>query len=307
MFRAAEGVGTATRPLLVFYGLSQAGRAIAAAASAITTADGWRLEGHGIRTVSKTLSGPLPDVLVASDKGGSRGSFVRLSEILDSPLFADKVNPLALNALWDCLPENRVAPLRDTGTSRRTPLYVAHLSLNREPHPLASAPVAYFPPWVVSSPEGGQTLVDYLAAFSDQVREFHSFVRVGHDPDAAPDFSSHHDGWGELRMNWILPHQKSGTFAERVKHLRSIGRTYDGDIYFFPAVGDAGQGRGLHPLMSWWAVLHTLSMLARYQPAEWAEQIDVDGSSYAAPVESLLKRAMQVVPRLVRETIEEVA
>ncbi|MGW9316795.1 YaaC family protein [Streptomyces albidoflavus] len=32
MFRAAEGVGPQTRPLLVFYGLSQAGRAIAATA-----------------------------------------------------------------------------------------------------------------------------------------------------------------------------------------------------------------------------------------------------------------------------------
>lgn len=33
MFRAAAGTGVATRPLLVFYGLSQAGRAIAAAAA----------------------------------------------------------------------------------------------------------------------------------------------------------------------------------------------------------------------------------------------------------------------------------
>ncbi|MCX5151640.1 YaaC family protein [Streptomyces sp. NBC_00320] len=32
MFKAAEVVGPQTRPLLVFYGLSQAGRAIAAAA-----------------------------------------------------------------------------------------------------------------------------------------------------------------------------------------------------------------------------------------------------------------------------------
>jgi hypothetical protein len=32
MFRAASGVGDATRPLQVFYGLSQAGRAVAAAA-----------------------------------------------------------------------------------------------------------------------------------------------------------------------------------------------------------------------------------------------------------------------------------
>lgn len=34
MFRAARAVGTQTQPLLIFYGVSQAGRAIAAAAAA---------------------------------------------------------------------------------------------------------------------------------------------------------------------------------------------------------------------------------------------------------------------------------
>src|SRR5882762_9883298 len=58
MFRAAATAGTETRPLHVFYGLSQAGRAIAAAASKISSADGWRLVGHGIR--SRGLDGPLP-------------------------------------------------------------------------------------------------------------------------------------------------------------------------------------------------------------------------------------------------------
>ena len=47
MFHAAATVGVATRPLQVFYGLSQAGRAIAAAASGLT-GDGWELAGHGI-------------------------------------------------------------------------------------------------------------------------------------------------------------------------------------------------------------------------------------------------------------------
>jgi hypothetical protein len=30
--------------------------------------------------------------------------------------------------------------------------------------------------------------------------------------------------------------------------------------------------------MARWAVLFTLSMLARYQPAEWAAHVDVDAS-----------------------------
>jgi hypothetical protein len=39
--------------------------------------------------------------------------------------------------------------------------------------------------------------------------------------------------------------------------------------------------------MAWWAVLFTLSMLARYQPAEWATHVDVDTSSHAVPIERL--------------------
>lgn len=46
MFRAAAVVGPATRPLQVFYGLSQAGRAIAAAAWSLKGED-WRLVAHG--------------------------------------------------------------------------------------------------------------------------------------------------------------------------------------------------------------------------------------------------------------------
>lgn len=48
MFRAAEAVGPQTRSLLIFYGLSQAGRAIAAAAVDLKGTT-WNLVSHGIR------------------------------------------------------------------------------------------------------------------------------------------------------------------------------------------------------------------------------------------------------------------
>lgn len=48
MFRAAQEVGPQTRPLLVFYGLSQAGRAIAASAVDLK-GESWNLVSHGIK------------------------------------------------------------------------------------------------------------------------------------------------------------------------------------------------------------------------------------------------------------------
>ena len=99
MFRAASGTGVATRPMLLFYGLGPAGRAVAAAAASAGSG-GWELEGHGIRCLPRTLRGPLPGIGVQADKEGSTGSFARLSELLGSPLW-DRAEPLTLSTLWD--------------------------------------------------------------------------------------------------------------------------------------------------------------------------------------------------------------
>ena len=144
MFRAAATVGVATRPLQVFYGLSQAARAIAAAASGLS-GDGWELAGHGIRCDALTLRGPLPDIRLESGKAGGKASFTRISELLGSPLWGSP-QPVTLSDVWDCLPGNRLYPLSDLSGSRTTPLYVNHRSLYAEPHPLISVPVAYFRP-----------------------------------------------------------------------------------------------------------------------------------------------------------------
>jgi hypothetical protein len=76
------------------------------------------------------LRGPLPAVQVQAGKQGSKGSFARLSELLSSPLWA-KAEPLTLGTLWGSLPENRLSPLADGDTSRRTPLYIDHQPLAR--------------------------------------------------------------------------------------------------------------------------------------------------------------------------------
>ena len=302
MFRAAAEVGVATRPLLVFYGLSQAGRAIAAAA-AHASGDGWELEGHGIRCIPATLRGPLPSIEIQTDAVGRKGSFARLSELLGSPLWP-KPDSITLGALWDSLPESRLSPLDDTGPARRTPLLVDHQFVDPEPHPLVSVTVAYFPPWVVSAGDGRKALDSYLKAFPD-APPCHSYYLLGHERDSAPNFSRHVDGWGDLAMNWELPPDSTGSLEEKLRYLQAMTRPYDGQWWLLPAADPVS--RSLHPLMAWWAVLYTLSMLARYQPAEWAAHINIDSSRHAVAVESLLKRAISTVPALIAEAISHAA
>lgn len=52
LFAAARQVSPKARPVLVFYGLSQAGRAIAAAACKAYKHD-WKLDGHGIQAINQ--------------------------------------------------------------------------------------------------------------------------------------------------------------------------------------------------------------------------------------------------------------
>jgi YaaC-like Protein len=301
MFRAAANVGPATQPLLTYYGLNQAGRAIAAAASSIDPSDGWRLEGHGIHCAAVALRDSLPDITNWCDKEGSRGSFVRLSEILDSPLWSKAQAP-RLSALWDCIPENLYTVLADD--VHCAPLYIDHRGISSDAHPLVSVNVSNFPARVITATDGRQALIDYLASFPG-TQDYDSYHRTGRGADYSPRFLHYEDGRGGLYMNWLVKHGEPASHAEKLEFLKGRTRLYNEGWYFFPAVGD--NVRSLHPLMAWWALLFTLSMLARYQPAEWAAHIDVNHSRYAASLESLLRTAIESVPKLIAEAIEAVS
>jgi hypothetical protein len=298
MFRAAATVGPPVRPLLLFYGLSQAGRAIAAAALKLNASD-WRLTGHGIATPDLNVS--LAEILIGCDKPGSSGSFRRLSELLGSPVW-DRASRPPLRVFWDAIPENRNAPLVDD-ESRRTPLQIEHRSLY-DPHSLASAPVYPFPAWVINSPDGDQALSDYLSAFPT-AQGFDSYVLRGREPDSEPAFLAHSDGWGELLMNWQVDGGRNCSEDEQLSYLRSITRQYLGFLYFFPGI--KGSDTSIHPLMAWWVVLFTLSMLARYEPSRWGEYVNVNESPLGTKLEHLLRQAIRVVPSLIAETIGLVA
>jgi hypothetical protein len=57
--------------------------------------------------------------------------------------------------------------------------------------------------------------------------------------------------------------------------------------------------------MSWRLLLYSFSMLARYQPRKWSDALDVDKSPSAAAREYALDIALEVIPHLVLEGLDQ--
>jgi hypothetical protein len=62
-------------------------------------------------------------------------------------------------------------------------------------------------------------------------------------------------------------------------------------------------GTVLRPLMAWWALLYSLSMLARYHPESWVNALDLNRSPLAVPLADCLDQAVTAVPHLVLEAL----
>jgi hypothetical protein len=66
-----------------------------------------------------------------------------------------------------------------------------------------------------------------------------------------------------------------------------------------------GAHREMHPVMVWWAILFTMSMLTRYRPRTWTDIVNVDHSPYAVPAEFLLDTALDSVPDLLAFALDD--
>ena|SRR5690349_5371856 len=109
-----------------------------------------------------------------------------------------------------------------------------------------------------------------------------------------------------VQMHWQAGERHPVPEQVRVDRINQVVKPYaHGEYYLYPQL-IAGQPP-LHPLMAWWAVLYTLSMLARYHPAAWTVAIDVDASAAATSLEHALKEATTTIPALVLLALREVA
>ena len=93
MFKAAKTVTEFTRPVQLYYGLTQAGMAITAAYSP----DPWSFSSHGLKLNNRTS--PLAAMTIVPD---GDGGFQKVAAATGSPVI---MGPASLGGLWAAIPD----------------------------------------------------------------------------------------------------------------------------------------------------------------------------------------------------------
>jgi len=78
---------------------------------------------------------------------------------------------------------------------------------------------------------------------------------------------------------------------------------YRGDRHLRPSV-EADGSQPPSPLMTWWLLLYSFSMLARYQPRKWTALLDLDRPGPAVALQYALEEALTALPHLVLEALD---
>jgi hypothetical protein len=292
LFHAAGMVGVATKPLLAFYGLSQAGRAIAAALAQ----EDWELAGHGIRSGrSSTALSHVADLTVTP---GARGSFSRMRDVLGSSGIPSEAR---IGDLWPLLSETARHRLPGSGDMRslsvsldRTGWATGIPTVRIQELPLFFADVGQ---------QHREPMSGLGADYSAQAAELESYLshyptlsdRIAFTSAGQPiGLQPHGDGTCSVNLRW--PQEVQHRFASPDAFGQSVGVMIRATWRVYPSL-DRSE-RPVHPLVVWWAILFRLSMLARYEPAAWDAITNVNTSRDAVPIEHLLGCAMSSVPEL---------
>jgi hypothetical protein len=279
LIAASAAVGPASRPLPLFYALSQAGRAIAAAHAKTA----WSLRLHGLS--SQELSVATLDIevsrMAATGKDESSvDSVTGVADATGSEVFAKAAT---IGALWSSLPE--VFDLLPASFSRE--LIPVRLALEPDP-------------------EGIRGRIDQAHLYA-----------VAIDCDGTPDeldkdlsenyptsvgMNAYRPFQGQPVMR-VFTHMGSGLVVRWNREAaRDAGLDRDvaalerdGWSWLRPSVS----GVALSSLLTWWTLLFGLSMLARYEPAGWMRALDYGSSELAAPLAGLLDIGVTRVPELI--------
>lgn len=273
LLNAARITNPAARPLSLFYALSQAGRATAAARG-----EEPRLDGHGL-SEERAVVQP-PDLLHRRIRPSSRkdglDSFGAVSRILGSPPLTE---PVAMGAVWAALPDTHRIPRVSWLPEWRNVLDVMdEVGLTRDPEGRRLVRVASFSGNPLDDPPR-----DLLSRYPSLPHDT-QIVRV--DPVSPGSWIVTLSWSASYSVEAIAP--SSATSERRSRHL----------LPTLPLHSET-----MAPLMSWWVLLFGLSLFARYHPELWIKSLQVDESLHAVPLESLLDGALEALPVLVADAL----
>jgi hypothetical protein len=292
LYDAAAAVGAYARPLPLFYAISQAGRAIAAARSSV-----WPVGGHGLvedRGTSEWQGGDVLRFQVrATEKRGVFGA------VADALGVRGLTRAVELGALWAALPGLNgpdggewplalgVWPETYSQTSFNLHLGAEHRAYVHLRDQAPSNDVATIT----------ALLESYPAASGANVEVAQTIIQTKPTP------------WGfGVPVRWPAPSIQlppqgppPPAYVASFVHVRVPQYRYRREHWLVPFVGEAGDE--LPPLLLWWVLLFGLSLLARYEPAAWRQALDPDASTLAVPLEELLEEAMAATPALLYEAL----
>ena len=300
LWQASQNVGVETSPLLMFYSLAQAGRAIVA--SKLADAN-WqdRSNGHGIKqagTPAEKRSAniqlqPFEKFRVAINKSGL---FIAVSDALGS---ANLATEATLQELIAATPTEHTNRLTDAFSTCPKPLRLLQ-ECRPEKDFFRLEVKAYPPAGVVTTTPGptGADLVDRQAL----ARWWAGYPKLAHLPLAdAWLAAAEPDQWEAGRTSVYVVWKDNWQGSYDALHDKRIGSGYfepekfDGVV--LPAIG--GNGTPAHPLIHWWGILYSFSMLRRYYPSVWVDMLNVDQDWHAVGIEEYLELETAVIPELV--------
>lgn len=280
-FAAAERIGYESRPLNLFYGLSQAGRALAAGSRLLGRGTGhqWQSTGHGLKYDVAVPGGVLATPI--KQDGGTRDLFSRVSIATGSPLDFEGIDfGAAINQLVDY-----TMVFRDAEGYPR-PIHDVYVY----------APSATFPRDVeVAVPgleRGSETTADEVRDLLNPYPALRN-LRVATNQDGTVRWSNNEGHCFVVVENSDgLVSRGSSTDMLALKGYTNYRRS----AVLLPNAGRSSEP--IRPLMAWWVVLYALSMLARYAPSKWTDALSISESPIASRIEFLLDAAVEAVPEL---------
>jgi hypothetical protein len=287
-FTAAKVVTEFTRPLNLYYGLAQAGMAIAAAHAA----NPWSFSRHGLRLTNR--EDELADMTVGPE---GEGGFQKVATATGSPLITE---PVSLGALWASLPDlaeagtlpNSTAPvpiplLSDESAAGRpqASLYLLGETFATEP--------AGEPAWL---DRFGEIMMAYPGAEGWTIPAEPYSISV---PDSPGDKWAITIRWPALEASEDMSREELKAFFDKI----APEYLYRSDRFLRPAL-DAVGSVPPSPLMTWWLLLYSFSILARYEPRRWVKLLDFDKTETAVLLQYALTQALTAVPHLVLEALD---
>ncbi|WP_406468919.1 hypothetical protein OH738_17285 [Streptomyces hirsutus] len=294
--KAAEVVSPATRPINLYYGLVQAGLAMTAAHAEGT----WTFDKHGLKILDMKCD--VPDIAVRPE---GVGAFQAVSDATGSERTADAVS---LGSVWNSLPELAEIPLEGTNHTPAVDLLARR-----------SAPAGYSGGWSVGTAiksteyvratvwvqEDTPPLTGRKAWVQDFIAKYRGLQGAqlwGSEDEAFEEVRS-----GRFSVELCWPAPKNGMHEADIEQFfdaRAPVYRFNAYRYLRPAFEPTKAPPT--PLMSWWLLLYSFSMLARYQPRKWTDALDIDRSPDAAALEYALDAALEVIPHLVLEGLRQI-